>query len=128
MSEKIQDWYAQMVNKLQICGKAERTQDSYTRAVYQLTLHFGKGPEYIIEKELEQYFLYRRNVSGWAPKTLHLMREYWKTHRNPRLLFPALGRGRIDGPTATAPMNRESVRYKSTSEKGERYSQCSTTL
>lgn len=215
MSEEIQDWYAQMVRKLQICGKAKRTQDSYTRAVYQLTLHFGKGPEYITEKELEQYFLYRRNESGWAPKTLNicffgikfyyeyvlekewklltivkaqkeerlpsipskevvhkvlscvntfhnfvffstvyacglrlqealslqvpdidgtrlmlhihrgkgakdryvplpqetlrLMREYWKTHRNPLLLFPALGRGRIDGPTATTPMDRGSV-------------------
>ena len=42
-------------------------------------------------------------------QTLNLLRQYWKTHRNPKLIFPALGRGHIGGPTATIPMNRASV-------------------
>lgn len=36
--------------------------------------------------------------------TLALLREYWKTHRNPTWVFPAPGRGRIHRPTATKPM------------------------
>ncbi len=41
--------------------------------------------------------------------TYLLLREYWKTHRNPRLLFPALGRRRDQGPTALKPMAMGSV-------------------
>ena len=65
-------WYDQMIRKLQINGKSERTQEAYTRAVRQLTEHCGKDPALINEKELEDYFLYRRNESRWASKTLRL--------------------------------------------------------
>ena len=41
--------------------------------------------------------------------TYLLLREYWKTHRNPRLIFPALGRRRDQGPTALKPMAQGSV-------------------
>ncbi len=215
MQEEKRDWYTRMVRKLQINGKSLRTQQAYTRAVHQLTVHYHKDPEHITEEELEEYFLYRRNESEWAPKTLNLcycgirfyylyvverdwklltilksqkeerlpeipahetirkilscvttfhnfvffstvyacglrlqealniqipdidskrmmlyvhrgkgakdryvplpkdtlllLRTYWKTHRNPTLLFPALGRGHTGGPTATIPMNRASV-------------------
>ena len=208
-------WYDQMVSKLQINGKSERTQEAYARAVRQLRDYYQKDPSLIGEEELEQYFLYRRNESQWAPKSLRLcyygirfyyrfvldsdfnlfsilkaqkeerlpeipttetihnvlghvttfhnfvffstvyscglrlqealnlqvsdidssrmmvyvhrgkgakdryvplpnealilLRRYWKTHRNPNLLFPALGRGHRNGPTATIPMNRASV-------------------
>ena len=208
-------WYDQMVRKLQINGKSENTQEAYTRAVRQLTEHYRKDPALINEEELEEYFLYRRNESKWAPKTLRLcyygirfyyqvvgniewnlfsilkvqkeerlpqipatetihkvlshvttfhnfvffstvyscglrlqeglnlqvsdidssrmmvyvhrgkgakdryvplpretlilLRNYWKTHRNAKLIFPALGRGHIDGPTSTVSMNRASV-------------------
>lgn len=44
------------------------------------------------------------------PKSTYaLLREYWKTHRNPRLVFPALGRRRDQGPTALRPMAQGSV-------------------
>jgi site-specific recombinase XerD len=208
-------WYDQMTRKLQINGKSERTQEAYLRSVRQLGEHFQKDPSGVTEEELEQYFLYRRNVTRWAPKslrlsyygikfffrfvlncdfqlfsvlkaqkeerlpeipaketilnvlahvttfhnfvffstvyscglrlqealnlevsdidsrrmmlfvhrgkgakdryvplahqTLRLLRRYWKTHRNPRLIFPALGRGHRDGPTSSVPMNRASV-------------------
>jgi integrase/recombinase XerD len=42
-------------------------------------------------------------------KTLQILREYWATHRNPRLIFPKLGRSGKEGPSATAPMNNTSV-------------------
>jgi len=41
--------------------------------------------------------------------TYRLLREYWKTHRNPRLLFPALGKNGKRGKTATKPMATSSV-------------------
>jgi len=41
--------------------------------------------------------------------TYLLLREYWKTHRNKRLVFPALGRRHDQGPTAEKPMAISSV-------------------
>lgn len=41
--------------------------------------------------------------------TYQLLRAYWKSHRNPRLLFPALGRCGQQGPTALKPMAQGSV-------------------
>jgi site-specific recombinase XerD len=43
------------------------------------------------------------------PRTLQLLRQYWTTHRNPLLLFPAAGRDHIDLAQATEPMSRSSV-------------------
>lgn len=41
--------------------------------------------------------------------TLRLLRSYWSSHRNPLWLFPALGRSRKQGATATQPMAEASV-------------------
>jgi len=41
--------------------------------------------------------------------TLIILRKYWASHRNPRLIFPALGRNRKGAPTATNPMPKASV-------------------
>jgi integrase/recombinase XerD len=41
--------------------------------------------------------------------TLALLRTYWRTHRNPTLLFPAIGRGHQAAPVATTPMAPSSV-------------------
>jgi len=41
--------------------------------------------------------------------TLGLLRKYWRTHRNPRLLFPAIGRGHQAAPGATTPIATSSV-------------------
>ena len=37
------------------------------------------------------------------------MRKYWKTHRNKKLIFPALGRGQNLGPVSRTPMAIDSV-------------------
>ncbi len=42
-------------------------------------------------------------------RTLQLLRQYWVTHRNPVLLFPAEGREHIDLAQATEPMSKSSV-------------------
>lgn len=41
--------------------------------------------------------------------TLALLRKYWLTHRNPKLIFPAVGRSRVKAPTSTIPMSIEGV-------------------
>lgn len=41
--------------------------------------------------------------------TLEMLREYWKTHRNPELLFPAEGRNHIGLSKSTEPMSKSSV-------------------
>jgi len=42
-------------------------------------------------------------------ENLILFRQYWVTHRNPLLIFPALGRGNKNGPSAKTPMAIGSV-------------------
>ena len=42
-------------------------------------------------------------------RTLALLREYWKTHRNPTLLFPSQGRDYIDLRISSEPMSTSSV-------------------
>jgi integrase/recombinase XerD len=41
--------------------------------------------------------------------TLGCMRNYWKTHRSPKWIFPALGRGCMEGPSSQEPPNYSSV-------------------
>jgi len=41
--------------------------------------------------------------------TLHILRDYWKRHRNPAWIFPRLGRSGKEGPAAQIPMSKETV-------------------
>lgn len=41
--------------------------------------------------------------------TLQLLRQYWASHRNPKLLFPAFGRDRKRAATSTTPMSPSTV-------------------
>ena len=41
--------------------------------------------------------------------TLTLLRQHWKRHRNPRLVFPAYGRDSRSGGLSTSPMAKSSV-------------------
>lgn len=41
--------------------------------------------------------------------TYALLRRYWATHRNPKLIFPAVGRGQQNAPTAQEPMSIDGV-------------------
>ena len=66
------DWYQQMMAALQLNGKGEPTQKAYTRAVRMLTEFYDKTPDLISESELQEYFLQRKNVNHWAPKTLRI--------------------------------------------------------
>jgi integrase/recombinase XerD len=41
--------------------------------------------------------------------TIFTLRQYWKTHRNPKLIFPAIGRDRKQVSATSSPMARSSV-------------------
>ena len=58
-----------MIECLQLRGLSERTQESYVRAVRQLSEHYHKSPDLITEEELRQYFLYIKNVKHYARNT-----------------------------------------------------------
>ena len=204
-----------MIECLQLRGLSERTQESYVRAVRQLSEHYHRSPALITEEELRQYFLYLKNVKHYSrntmtiaicgirfcyketlnrdwhifgivrpapekklpvilsraevrqilgcirllryrvclatiyscglrlqegthlqvadldsarmmihvrhgkgakdryvplpPRTLALLRDYWKSHRHPTLLFPAEGRDHIKLSLATEPLSKSSV-------------------
>ncbi|CAN2043016.1 integrase/recombinase XerD [Candidatus Magnetomoraceae bacterium gMMP-1] len=68
----ITTWYNKTIRSLQLAGMSERTQECYARSVRQLIEFYNKDPSEINEEELEEYFLYRRNTSQWAPATLKI--------------------------------------------------------
>ena len=61
-----------MIESLQLRGLSERTQEAYLRAVRQLAEHYHKSPDLVTEEELQQYFLYIKNVKKYsrAPSTI----------------------------------------------------------
>lgn len=63
------DWYQKSINAVALNGKAGRTREAYSRALHMLCEFCNKRPEDISEKELEEYFLHRRNVSHWLANT-----------------------------------------------------------
>ncbi len=66
------DWYQRMLPVLQLNGKGEPTQKAYTRMVRMLSEFYGKTPDLISEPELQEYFLHRKNVNRWSPKTMRI--------------------------------------------------------
>jgi integrase/recombinase XerD len=66
------DWYQRMVDALQLNGKGERTQQAYTRSVRMLSQFYDKPPNLLSEQELQDYFLHRKNVNHWSPKTMRI--------------------------------------------------------
>jgi site-specific recombinase XerD len=68
----MKDYYQKSINALQLAGMSSRTQECYTRSVLKLVNFYNKTPDLISEKELEDYFLHRRNVDQWAPATLRI--------------------------------------------------------
>lgn len=66
------DWYERSLKTLQLAGLADCTQASYTRMVRRLVEFYDKTPDLISEKELQEYFLHRRNIDKWSSGTLRV--------------------------------------------------------
>ena len=66
------DYYQRSMRALQLAGLSESTQESYTRSVRQLIDFCGKTPDQISEKEMEDYFLHRKNIDKWSAATIRI--------------------------------------------------------
>jgi site-specific recombinase XerD len=55
-----------MIEDMQLRDLAERTQESYLRAIRKLAGHCRKSPDEVSEEELRDYFLYQTNVRKWS--------------------------------------------------------------
>ena len=82
--------------------------------IYSCGLRLGEGLDLQIpDIDAERMFLHIRGGKGnqdryvtLPQRTLLLLREQWKTHRHPLLLFPAKGHSGQGATTATQPMSR----------------------
>lgn len=61
-----------MIESLQLRGLSERTQESYVRTVRQLADYYHKSPDLISEEDIQQYFLFLKNVKQCSRSTIAL--------------------------------------------------------
>jgi len=85
--------------------------------LYSCGLRLGEGVRLQVRDiDSERMFLHIRagkgNQDRYVPlpeRTLQLLREQWKTHRHPTLIFPAKGHSGLGAATATEPMCRTTL-------------------
>lgn len=86
-------------------------------AIYSLGLRLQEGTNlHVSDIDSDRVFVHihrgKGNKDRYVPlpqRTLELLREFWKTHRNPLFLFPAPGRGGIQMPTTENPIPKSSI-------------------
>jgi len=85
--------------------------------IYSCGLRLQEGTNlHVADIDSARMMLHLRHGKGakdrYVPlptRTLQLLRQYWQTHGNPLLLFPAEGRHHCDLAKATEPMSKSSV-------------------
>jgi len=85
--------------------------------IYSLGLRLSEGTHLqISDIDADRMFVHihrgKGNKDRYVPlpeRTLHLLRRFWSTHRNPVWLFPAPGRGGQGMPTADKPISLTSI-------------------
>lgn len=92
---------------------------AYFTVVYSCGLRLSEGLNltiHDIQGKRAPRRLVVRNGKGGKDRSIplpeeayNLLRTYWATHRNPKLIFPACGRGGAKGATATVPMTSNTV-------------------
>lgn len=58
-----------MLEDMQLRGLSARTQEAYSRAVWQLAAYYQRSPDHLSEEELRRYFLYLTNEKKFARPT-----------------------------------------------------------
>ena len=58
-----------MIEDMQLHGLSENTQDSYARAVSQLSKYVHRSPDKVTEEDIREYFLYLTNEKKSARST-----------------------------------------------------------
>jgi site-specific recombinase XerD len=85
--------------------------------IYSLGLRLQEGTHLqVSDIDSDRMFVHihhgKGNKDRYIPlpeRTLDILRIFYKTHRNPTLLFPAPGRGQIHMPTTDKPMPKASI-------------------
>jgi integrase len=85
--------------------------------IYSCGLRLGEGlrlqiPDIDSERMLLHIRAGKGNTDRYVPlpeRTLLLLRQQWKSHRHPLLLFPAKGHSGLGAPTAAEPMCRTTL-------------------
>lgn len=63
----------QMIKEMQLREFSPRTQESYLAAVVGLSRHYGRSPEKICQKEIEDYLLHLRQDLDRSPSTCNVV-------------------------------------------------------
>lgn len=100
-----------------LCAVPALDQRVALSTIYSCGLRLGEALRLEVrDVDGERRFLHIRAGKGgrdrYVPlpeRTLLLLRELWKTHRHPTLLFPAKGHNGQGAATATEPMNRSTL-------------------
>lgn len=85
--------------------------------IYSLGLRLGEGTHLAIgDIDIDRMFVHIRNAKGdkerYVPlpkRTLELIMPFYHSHRNPRFIFPAPGRGEANMSTARRPLPHNSI-------------------
>jgi site-specific recombinase XerD len=85
--------------------------------IYSLGLRLGEGTHLAIgDIDIERMFVHIRNAKGdkerYVPlpkRTLELLLSFYRTHNNPRFIFPAPGRGEANMSNARRPLPHNSI-------------------
>lgn len=104
------------IEKILACAPAPQHM-TYLRVVYSCGLRLSEARNLTIHDiDGKRGLLHVRGGKGnkdrMVPlpvKTYRYLQRYWSLHRNPLLIFPALGRSGKGGPTATEPMSVSAV-------------------
>jgi len=86
-------------------------------AIYSLGLRLQEATHlHVADIDSDRMFVHIHRGKGskdrYVPlpqRTVEILRDHWKTHRNPHVLFPAPGRGRIHMPTTHTPVPKSSI-------------------
>jgi integrase/recombinase XerD len=107
------------INEVRLILKTARTPQlkCFLTVVYSCGLRRSEALALTIKDIDGQRMMLRvRKGKGDKPRdvplpesTYRMLKKYWKTHRNPTLLFPALGKNGKKGGTATKPMATSSI-------------------
>lgn len=107
------------IDEVRLIIKTARTPQlkAFLIVVYSCGLRRSEALSLTVDDiDKERMLLIVRNGKGGKYREIPLpistyqaLRKYWKTHRNPTLLFPALGKNGKTGETATKPMATNSI-------------------
>ena len=72
--KRFNDQYASHLRILKLQGKAEKTIESYSRAVRRLRDHFDCCPDKVPPKQLEIYFSYLVDTKSWSTVKVNVIK------------------------------------------------------